>query len=90
MEKLTLQAILGAFNNPLNEEQAWAICYKCARFLQDLWKQSPAECFRFNGLHAVQLGKDGSVLDIRGGDGECALSIISWCLPSLSHRKQCQ
>ena len=76
MEGLSLHNILDAFNNPLNEEQAWAICYQCARFLQNQWQQSPAECRLFGGLHAVELAKDGSVLAIRGADGESARSSL--------------
>ena len=74
MEGMTLQTILEAFNNPLNEEQAWAVCYQCARCLQNQWQVSPAECFRFGGLPAVELGKDGTVVSIRGADGKVAQS----------------
>lgn len=34
MENITLQQILEAFCAPINEEQAWAVCYQCARNLQ--------------------------------------------------------
>ena len=30
---LTLQGILEAFNAPINEEQAWAVCFQCAGHL---------------------------------------------------------
>lgn len=33
-ENLTLQRVLEAFNAPINEEQAWAVCYQCARHLR--------------------------------------------------------
>ena len=35
MEALTLQSILEAFNAPINEEQAWAVCFQCAKFLNN-------------------------------------------------------
>lgn len=34
MENLSLQKILEAFNAPINEEQAWAVCYQCAKYLR--------------------------------------------------------
>lgn len=34
MENLSLQKILEAFNSPINEEQAWAVCYQCAKYLK--------------------------------------------------------
>lgn len=30
---VALSSILEAFNEPLNEEQAWALCYQAAKFL---------------------------------------------------------
>jgi len=33
MNGVPLQKILEAFNAPINEEQAWAVCYQCARYL---------------------------------------------------------
>lgn len=61
IESLALQSVLEAFNAPLNEEQAWAIAYQCATNLQKQWNESPELCFRFNGIHSVDVHKDGSV-----------------------------
>ena len=33
LEGLSLEAILGLYNQPINEEQAWAVCYQCCRTL---------------------------------------------------------
>ncbi|KAM3873493.1 protein spire homolog 1 [Diretmus argenteus] len=33
MEGLTLEEILRLYNQPINEEQAWAVCYQCCRTL---------------------------------------------------------
>ncbi|KAJ3597405.1 hypothetical protein NHX12_000932 [Muraenolepis orangiensis] len=32
-EDLSLEAILSLYNQPINEEQAWAVCYQCCRTL---------------------------------------------------------
>ena len=58
---LTLKSILDSFNAPIGEEQAWAICYQCAKFLQKQWEEKPAECFGFYGVESVLLYRDGSV-----------------------------
>ena len=68
MESLTLQSVLEAFNAPLNEEQSWAIAYQCAIQLQKQWEDCPTECFRFNGIHSVDVQKDGTVT-IRSNTG---------------------
>ncbi|KAM9310445.1 protein spire homolog 1 [Pholidichthys leucotaenia] len=34
-EELSLEEILKLYNQPINEEQAWAVCYQCCRTLAD-------------------------------------------------------
>ncbi|XP_078689413.1 protein spire homolog 1-like isoform X36 [Branchiostoma floridae x Branchiostoma belcheri] len=61
----TLEEILRAFGAPINEEQAWAMCYQCAKSLQDDWRRCRKECFQFTGGEGVALRKDGSVGAVR-------------------------
>ena len=70
MEKLTLLNVLEAFNAPVNEEQAWAICYQCAKHLQANWNEIPKDCFKFNEVQAVEIGKDGSIIGINPISGK--------------------
>ena len=58
---MTLHEILEAFAAPVNEEQAWGICYQCAKCLQQKWQDSPKDCFPFTGINNVELTKDGNV-----------------------------
>uniref|UniRef100_A0A8B9HR85 Spire-type actin nucleation factor 1b n=1 Tax=Astyanax mexicanus TaxID=7994 RepID=A0A8B9HR85_ASTMX len=46
-EELTLQEILTLYNQPINEEQAWAVCYQCCRTLAERGGPGP----RRAGLH---------------------------------------
>eukprot|EP00058_Branchiostoma_floridae_P008476 XP_002593964.1 hypothetical protein BRAFLDRAFT_68599 [Branchiostoma floridae] len=61
----SLEEILRAFGAPINEEQAWAMCYQCAKSLQDDWRRCRKECFQFTGGESVALRKDGSVGAVR-------------------------
>ncbi len=66
----TLQNVLESFNAPLNEEQAWAVCHQCAKYLANEWNTNASDCCRFNGVQSVQMGKDGVVQGIVGTAGE--------------------
>ncbi|XP_022092082.1 protein spire homolog 1-like isoform X2 [Acanthaster planci] len=59
---VSLDKILSAFDGPLNEEQAWAVCYQCAQFLKLSWPERNADrgC-TLDGAEAVRVHKDGSV-----------------------------
>ncbi|XP_051920652.1 protein spire homolog 1 isoform X1 [Hippocampus zosterae] len=65
-DDLSLEEILGLYSQPINEEQAWAVCYQCC---VTLLKEQPrrrcseaaAATARISGPGDVQIGKDGSV-----------------------------
>ena len=62
MDVLSLDKVLEVFNVPINEEQAWAVCYQCAKWLEADWEQSgEGGCFRLEGLKSVLLHRDGAV-----------------------------
>lgn len=71
---ISLQGILEGFNAPVNEEQAWALFYQCADFLQQQWERS--HCFTFSGLNSVKLSKDGLVSEILPNSGVYVLIIL--------------
>ncbi|XP_055081394.1 protein spire homolog 1 isoform X2 [Periophthalmus magnuspinnatus] len=70
-EEVSLEEILSLYSQPINEEQAWAVCYQCCRTLaqqkhrRKSFKSSGAtpEDFprRIEGPGDVALGRDGTV-----------------------------
>ncbi|XP_025114708.1 protein spire homolog 1-like isoform X4 [Pomacea canaliculata] len=66
---LPLLDILKYFNNPINEEQAWAVCYQCAQFyLREQSQQKYQELYEY-GLQCVCLDRDGEIqIRVRAGD----------------------
>lgn len=71
MSCTTLQNVLESFNAPLNEEQAWAVCYQCGKYLENDWNKNAPSCFKFNGVESVALGKDGVVQSVVATSGTC-------------------
>ncbi|KAI7806145.1 protein spire homolog 1 isoform X1 [Triplophysa rosa] len=55
-EALSLEEILHLYNQPINEEQAWAVCYQCCRSLLKR-KDGPAAV----GPGDVRIYRDGAV-----------------------------
>ncbi|XP_070821778.1 protein spire homolog 1 isoform X1 [Chaetodon trifascialis] len=70
-ECLPLEEILRLYSQPINEEQAWAVCYQCCRTLAKRhrsWRgsaaagaSSAAAPMRISGPGDVRIQKDGSV-----------------------------
>lgn len=68
-EALSLEEILSLYAQPINEEQAWAVCYQCCQFLSHLKRtrrnsqsQSGVEgSRRIEGPGDVRICKDGTV-----------------------------
>ncbi|XP_053737637.1 protein spire homolog 1 isoform X3 [Synchiropus splendidus] len=71
-EELTLEHILSLYNQPINEEQAWAVCYQCCRSLAHrhpgrrsssaaVQASSVEASSRVTGPGDVWIQKDGSV-----------------------------
>ncbi|KAK7498092.1 hypothetical protein BaRGS_00010680 [Batillaria attramentaria] len=60
--------ILRFFNNPINEEQAWAVCYQCAQFyLREQSQEKYQQLFEY-GIRSVCLNREGEVhIHIRSG-----------------------
>ncbi|XP_072324515.1 protein spire homolog 1-like isoform X3 [Scyliorhinus torazame] len=73
-QELSLEQILKLYNQPLNEEQAWAVCYQCCSSLHRQRRPPPPAqpagdrqpCWgRLSGARAVILHRDGNI-SIRG------------------------
>ncbi|XP_049324138.1 protein spire homolog 1 isoform X2 [Astyanax mexicanus] len=86
-EELTLQEILTLYNQPINEEQAWAVCYQCCRTLAERGGPGP----RRAGLHPrgviegpedVWIHQNGTVRLQPAGKGQAASSAV-WVIESL-------
>ncbi|XP_039475033.1 protein spire homolog 1 isoform X3 [Oreochromis aureus] len=67
-EDLSLEEILRLYNQPINEEQAWAVCYQCCRTLAKEHRgaaatgaSSAATSRKISGPGGVRIQKDGSV-----------------------------
>lgn len=80
-EGLSLEEILRLYNQPINEEQAWAVCYQCCRSLAKEHRgrrtaaaagaSSAAVPRRIRGPEDVRIQKDGSVrMDHQGCEGK--------------------
>lgn len=59
--QLPFSDILRFFNNPINEEQAWSVCFQCAQCcLRDQCQENYQILFE-HGLRSVCLNRDGEV-----------------------------
>ncbi|XP_039977672.1 protein spire homolog 1 isoform X2 [Xiphias gladius] len=76
-EEVSLEEILTLYSQPINEEQAWAVCYQCCRTLaQRHRRKSPKSAGasavdhprRIEGPGDVRIGRDGTV-NLRFEDG---------------------
>ncbi len=81
-ECLSLDEILRLYSQPINEEQAWAVCYQCCRTLAKGHRgrrsssaaagaSSAAAPTRISGPGDVMIQKDGSVrVEHQGCEGK--------------------
>ncbi|XP_072425915.1 protein spire homolog 1-like isoform X1 [Chiloscyllium punctatum] len=60
-QELSLEHILKLYNQPLNEEQAWAVCYQCCSSLQRRPEDPQPFPGRLSGTRAVILQRDGNI-----------------------------
>ncbi|XP_052559757.1 protein spire homolog 1 isoform X3 [Tympanuchus pallidicinctus] len=58
-EALSLEEILRLYNQPINEEQAWAVCYQCCAWLRARRRESPAG--RLGAAAHLRVWRDGAV-----------------------------
>ncbi|XP_015213483.2 protein spire homolog 1 isoform X3 [Lepisosteus oculatus] len=77
-DELSLEEILKLYSQPINEEQAWAVCYQCCRTLAQGFRGSSAgargegRAWRIEGAADVRICKDGAVRlhHRQGGSGK--------------------
>ncbi|XP_025950114.2 protein spire homolog 1 isoform X2 [Dromaius novaehollandiae] len=63
-EALSLEEILRLYNQPINEEQAWAVCYQCCGSLRARRGEAPAA--RLGAAAHLRVWRDGAVTLERG------------------------
>lgn len=75
-EDLCLEEILTLYSQPINEEQAWAVCYQCCRTLATGRPDGRSAAAvgasprRISGPRDVRIQRDGSVrMDYRDCEG---------------------
>ena len=66
MELLPFVDVLKVFNNPINEEQAWAVCHQCANFLFTNPNQEFYQVIFDSGINSIWLSRHGDVLLKKG------------------------
>ncbi|XP_059205999.1 protein spire homolog 1 isoform X2 [Centropristis striata] len=68
--EVSLEEILKLYSQPINEEQAWAVCYQCGRTLAQKHRRKGSKCAgasavdyprRIEGPGDVSIGRDGTV-----------------------------
>lgn len=77
---VSLEEILNLYNQPINEEQAWAVCYQCCRALAQIQRRKSLKSAgasaiesprRIEGAGDVMIWRDGTVkLHFSGSAGK--------------------
>ncbi|XP_026527736.1 protein spire homolog 1 isoform X2 [Notechis scutatus] len=60
-EALSLEEILKLYNQPINEEQAWAVCYQCCRSLRSGGRRGESLSCRVESPGDIRIWRDGTV-----------------------------
>ncbi|KAM4706276.1 protein spire homolog 1 isoform 2-T2 [Rhinophrynus dorsalis] len=60
-DSLSLEEILDLYNQPINEEQAWAVCYQCCGTLKNE-REVGSKCAKISGASAIRIRRDGAVI----------------------------
>lgn len=69
-DEVSLEEILSLYSQPINEEQAWAVCYQCCRTLSQKHRRKGCRSAgasaavyprRIEGPGDVRIGRDGTV-----------------------------
>uniref|UniRef100_A0AAY5KDT9 KIND domain-containing protein n=1 Tax=Esox lucius TaxID=8010 RepID=A0AAY5KDT9_ESOLU len=75
LEELSLEEILSLYSQPINEEQAWAVCYQCCRTLAQKHRRRNSKnrgasvgdlLRRIEGPGDVRILRDGTVIESLG------------------------
>ncbi|XP_053100992.1 protein spire homolog 1 isoform X2 [Hemicordylus capensis] len=60
-DALSLEEILRLYNQPINEEQAWAVCYQCCGFLRARGRHGQSPASRVESSADIRIWRDGAV-----------------------------
>ncbi|XP_064599445.1 protein spire homolog 1-like [Liolophura sinensis] len=70
IDDFSLTDVVRVFNSPINEEQAWAVCYQCTQcFIRGVSEQEYADFCR-DGGRALRICRDGTVAVESSGSGK--------------------
>lgn len=78
-EEVSLEEILSLYSQPINEEQAWAVCYQCCRTLAQRHRRKGSKSHgappadsprRIEGPGDLAIGRDGTVKLVCKGDSD--------------------
>lgn len=78
-DELSLEEILSLYSQPINEEQAWAVCYQCCRTLAQKHRTRNSKSVgapvdhvkRIEGPGDVRIRRDGTIkLHYKDGSGK--------------------
>ena len=59
---ISLQDVLHSFGNSVGEEQAWAVCYQCAKYFLANPSQDKFRDLYYHGINAIKLSNDGDLI----------------------------
>lgn len=60
-DALSLEEILRLYNQPINEEQAWAVCFQCCGSLRAAARRQPHRYRRVRSAAQIRVWRDGAV-----------------------------
>ncbi|XP_061450968.1 protein spire homolog 1 isoform X1 [Rhineura floridana] len=60
-DALSLEEILKLYNQPINEEQAWAVCYQCCGSLRARSRRGESPVHRVESPTDIRIWRDGAV-----------------------------
>uniref|UniRef100_A0A8C8Y0W5 KIND domain-containing protein n=1 Tax=Panthera leo TaxID=9689 RepID=A0A8C8Y0W5_PANLE len=69
-DALSLEEILRLYNQPINEEQAWAVCYQCCGSLRAAAAGRRQPRHRVRSAAQIRVWRDGAVTLAPGDAGE--------------------
>lgn len=101
--EVSLEEILKLYSQPINEEQAWAVCYQCCRTLAQRQRRKSSKSAgasavdyprRIEGPGDVRIGRDGTIkLHFEDGTGKrtetCQVSRFKVILKHVSGLSTC-
>ncbi|KAK2867631.1 hypothetical protein QQF64_023357 [Cirrhinus molitorella] len=78
IRELSLEEVLKSYEQPINEEQAWAVCFQCCRELRAPRPHTqPGQEFLIRDPSSIILHRDGTVTAHLDSSGNCNANHVS-------------